>query len=62
MEIPKFNTGNITAKILSGGMHDYNDFTNPDKVKPADFKDIKKTGNEFEFIIPACSVMGITIL
>ena len=61
MEIPGFNANNISAKILSGGTHDYNDFINPDKVKLVDFKDISKTERGYEFTIPACSVMGITI-
>jgi len=61
MEIPGFNTKNISAKILSGGIHDHNDFSNPDKVKLADFTGIAKTERSFDFTIPACSVMGITV-
>jgi alpha-N-arabinofuranosidase len=61
LETPGVNAGNISAKILTGGINAHNDFTNPNNVKLADFTNITKTDKGAEFTIPACSVMGITV-
>jgi alpha-N-arabinofuranosidase len=61
MELSGVNAKNISASILAGDTHAYNDFTNPNKLKLADFTGITNTGQGYEFTIPACSVMGLTV-
>jgi alpha-N-arabinofuranosidase len=60
MELLGAKTDNISARILTDGIHAHNDFANTNKVKPADFKDFSRTEAGASFTIPACSVMGIT--
>jgi len=61
MELPGKPADNIKTKILTGDIHAHNNFANTDKIKLEDFNGITRTGQSFEFTIPACSVMGITV-
>ena len=49
---------NFTAQILkSAELSDHNTFDNPEKIKPADFKDFKVRNNTLEVEIPPFSVI-----
>ena len=61
MELAAVNAEKISARILSGGIRAHNDFSDPENVKPVEFNGIAKTGYGYEFTIPACSVMSVTI-
>jgi len=61
MELPGFNANKINAKILSGKINAYNDFTDTEKLKLADFSGFTKTAFGYEFTLPECSVMGVTV-
>jgi len=51
----------VSARILTGAMDAHNDFDSPDNVTIKDFSDIKVHDNGFNFTIPACAVMEITV-
>ncbi|MCL2277167.1 MAG: hypothetical protein FWC21_04655 [Treponema sp.] len=61
LELPGFNANKISAKILSGKINAYNDFTDTEKVKLADFSGFTKKADSYEFTLPECSVTGITV-
>jgi len=61
MELPGFNANKVSARILTGAINAHNDFTNTGKIKPADFTGIAKTAFGYEFTIPECSVMSVTV-
>jgi len=61
MELPGKIANNVSAKILTGSIQAHNDFSNIDKVKLADFNGIARTGQTYEFTIPACSVTAVTV-
>ena len=53
---------NITGEILtSKNISDYNDFNNPDVVKPTPFKDVKIKRNTLKVKIPAKSIVVLNI-
>ncbi len=51
----------IRAEILTGEIHDKNDFENEDKVKVVEFTDFRKLSDGFTAIIPPCSVVKFVI-
>ena len=61
-ELPGLHPEKISARILSGGIHDHNTFECPHTVSIRDFSGITSAENGFGFSIPACSVMEITII
>jgi Alpha-L-arabinofuranosidase len=53
---------NISGEILtSKNIGDYNDFNNPDVVKPVPFKDVKVKRNSLKVKIPAKSIVVLNI-
>jgi alpha-N-arabinofuranosidase len=57
----KFN-GTITGRILtSGKIQDHNTFEKPETVKPAVFKNFKKTDNLLSVTLPPFSVIVLEI-
>ena len=61
LELPGISTCSISAQILHGDMRAFNSFTNPDNVILENFSNFSRARQNFEFTIPACSVMGITV-
>jgi alpha-N-arabinofuranosidase len=61
MELSGAATGAVSAKILAGEMHAHNDFADSSRLKTEDFTGITHNGKNFNFIIPACSVLAITV-
>ena len=51
----------ITAEILTGDIHDKNDFENGDRVTVKAFNDFEMTADGFIAIIPACSIVKFVI-
>jgi alpha-N-arabinofuranosidase len=51
----------VSARILTNECHAHNTFELPDTVKIEAFDDVKITNEGFNFTIPACSVMELTI-
>ncbi len=51
----------VKAAILTGEMHAYNTFEEPDQVKEEAFKDVTLTERGVSFTIPACSVVSLEI-
>ncbi len=51
----------IRAEILSGEIHDMNDFKNKNNVKTAEFTDFRKHSDGFTANIPACSIVKFVI-
>ena len=50
------------AEILtSKSIADYNDFTNPDKVKPAPFKEAKLSKGNLQLSLPPASIVTLTL-
>jgi alpha-N-arabinofuranosidase len=53
---------NISGEILtSKNIGDYNDFNNPNVVKPVPFKDVKVKRNTLKVKIPAKSIVVLNI-
>jgi alpha-N-arabinofuranosidase len=51
----------IKAEILTGDIHDKNDFNNKDVVKIVEFTDFRKLKDGFTATLPACSIVKFTI-
>ena len=51
----------ITAEIITGEMHEKNDFDNGDNVKSVEFTSFRKLGDGFVAEIPPCSVVKFVI-
>ena len=51
----------IKAEILSGDIHDKNDFENGDNVKIEEFTDFRQLKDGFTATLPACSVVKFII-
>ncbi|MGB3776390.1 MAG: alpha-L-arabinofuranosidase C-terminal domain-containing protein [Leeuwenhoekiella sp.] len=61
ISLQDLNIKDVSAQILtSKTLQDHNTFENPDKIKPADFKDFKVKKGNLELTIPAFSVVVIT--
>ena len=54
------NAKSVNAEVLTGAMRDHNDFSNPDKVKPAKLKADISDGC-VKLTLPACSVSLVQI-
>ncbi len=59
--IDEFDAKSVSAKILTGDMHDMNTFEAPDTVKEEVFNDVVLKAGKLSFTIPPCSVMNITL-
>jgi len=59
MELSGVTTGEVSAKILTGKINDHNDFEDSGRLKTENFTGITRNGNNFNFVIPACSVLAI---
>lgn len=51
----------VKAEIISGDIHDKNDFDNADNVKTKEFTDFRKLSDGFTANIPPCSVVKFVI-
>ena len=51
----------IRAEILTGDIHDKNDFDNTDNVKVTEFTDFRKLSDGFYATLPPCSVVKFVI-
>ena len=51
----------ITAEILTGDIHDKNDFENGERVTVKAFNDFEMTADGFIATIPACSIVKFVI-
>ncbi len=60
-QIANTNAKNITAEIITGDIHDKNDFDNPNVVQTEEFTDFRKLKDGFTAILPKCSVVKFTI-
>ena len=62
IDIENAGIKNINGEILtSKNISDYNDFNNPDVVKPVPFKDVKVKRNTLKVKIPAKSIVVLNI-
>jgi len=62
MKIEGFDAKEVKARVLKGKTHDYNDFDDPEHIKPTVFENIElKENGSIEFILPPCSIMEIII-
>lgn len=52
---------NIRAEIISGDIHDKNDFDNSDNVVTKEFTDFRKLSDGFTASIPSCSIVKFII-
>ncbi|MCL2203756.1 MAG: alpha-N-arabinofuranosidase [Defluviitaleaceae bacterium] len=52
---------NASARVLSGGMRDLNDFDAPQKLKVSPFDDIKAASDKITLTMPPCAVMEVRI-
>lgn len=51
----------VRGTVLTGEMHAHNTFTEPERVKPADYKECRIVDNKLAFTIPACSVLHLEV-
>ncbi len=51
----------VEGTILTGNMHDYNTFQNPNVVSPVSFTQFTANDNCIDFTIPPCSIIQLTI-
>lgn len=51
----------IKAEIITGEIHEKNDFENESNVKAVDFTEFKQTSDGFKTVIPPCSVVKFVI-
>ena len=49
------------ARVLTGSITDHNTFEEPENVAPAAFEDLKIDGSELEFVLPARSIVALTL-
>jgi alpha-N-arabinofuranosidase len=50
--------GDVTARILTGDVHDYNDFENAEHVRIISHA-VQQTGQGIQVVLPKCSVVEI---
>ncbi len=60
-QIADTKVNSIKAEIITGEMHEKNDFENGDNVKITEFCDFRQFKDGFQATIPACSVVKFTI-
>ena len=51
----------VEGMILTGEMHEYNTFDNPEQVKCTSFDDVKLTDDGLKLTLPKCSVLHLTV-
>jgi len=51
----------IKAKILTGGIRDYNCFEEPEKVRVENFNGVENIKDKLRITMPACSIIAINI-
>ena len=61
LDVAGAENAQVTARILSGDMHDCNTFEQKDAVTIRDFTDIRKTERGLVVTLPACAVAEITL-
>ena len=61
LDIANCDVKKVTARILTGEMHDKNTFENKENVKIVDFADFTVTEGGVVLNLPACSVVEVTI-
>ncbi|MDE6110746.1 MAG: hypothetical protein K2F65_02395, partial [Eubacterium sp.] len=60
-QIADTKINSIKAEILTGDMHDKNDFDNADAVKTKEFSDFRKLKDGFTATLPKCSIVKFVI-
>ena len=61
VDIANCDVKKVTARILTGEMHDMNTFEDKEKVHIVDFTDFTVTEEGVVLNLPACSVVEVTI-
>ncbi len=61
LAIDNFDVKNVSARILTGDMHDMNTFEEQDRVHIVDFTDFDVTDEGVVLHLPACAVAEVTI-
>ena len=61
LDIAGMDVKSVSARILSGEMHDCNTFEDKEKVRVEDFTDFAVTGEGVVLHVPGCSVVEVTI-
>ena len=61
LDIANCDVKKVTARILTGEMHDKNTFEDKECVKIADFTDFTVTEEGVVLNLPACAVVEVTI-
>ena len=61
VDIANFDAKTVTARILTGDMHDKNTFEDKECVKIADFTDFTVEGGVITLNLPACAVVEVTV-
>ncbi len=56
-----FDIKNVSARILTGDMHDMNTFDQPDHVRISDFRAVTLTADGLYLTLPPCAVAEITL-
>ena len=59
-DICGFNASSAQANILTGEVHALNDIDNGDRVKPAEYS-ASVSGGNLSVVLPACSVVTVTV-
>ncbi|MDD6728419.1 MAG: alpha-L-arabinofuranosidase C-terminal domain-containing protein [Eubacteriales bacterium] len=60
-QIADTDVSEITAEILTGDIHDKNDFNDKENVTVKEFKDFTKLADGFTAVLPPCSVVKFVI-
>ena len=61
LDIANFDAKTVTARILTGDIHDKNTFEDQENVKIADFTDFEITEEGVVLNLPGCSVVEVTV-
>ena len=59
-DIVGFKPKNVSARILTSDVRAYNDFENPEKIKPSEHS-AEITGSGVKFTLPKCSVVSLIL-
>lgn len=55
------NLSSVSGRVLTGAMDAHNTFDAPTAVKPVPFENVAVKGDVLTFVMPACSVVEITV-
>ena len=61
LDIANCDVKKVTARILTGEMHEKNTFEDKENVKIVDFTDFEVTEEGIVLNMPACSVVEVTV-